>query len=205
MFSLFRRRRTLDDIWAASVEAVFESMKVECPGPAFLFARTIRNYQEAKATMDSAALTKNAEIEMAQLRSLGGPGNHACYLGARFVIASEVSLRSRDELVKIMTSRAIREIVPFAKSYRNLEPRDYQTPTSEIVRLSLEKADCKCVADSIAAVVAEYETNPLMQPSCSECVQTLLANYDTCAEWENGSCKTYFARLNSIIPAERPR
>lgn len=205
MFSLFRRRRTLDDIWAVGVEVIIKSMTVDCPGAAFLFARTIRNYQEAKATVASAALIQNAETEMAHLRSLRGHGDRACYLGMRFVIATEVSLRSRDELVKMMTSRAIREIGPFGKAYRNLEPRDYQIPTSEIVRLSLEKNDHKCVANCIAAVMAEHEANPLMQPSCSECVETLLANFDACAEWENGSCKAYFARLNSIIPAERLR
>ncbi|MDQ6869822.1 MAG: hypothetical protein M3178_16240 [Pseudomonadota bacterium] len=208
MFSLFRRRLTLDDMWAVGVPVVFESMKEECPGTAFLFAGTIRNYQELKPAIDSAARIQNAEIEMAHLRSLGGPGDKACYLGLRFVKTSEVSLRSRDKPVRMLISRAIRDIVPFAITYRNLEPRDYQTPPSEIVRLSLEKQNFKCVADCILAVVADYNASPSAQPdsiSCSETVETLLANFDACAEWENGSCKTYFARLNSIIPDERPR
>jgi hypothetical protein len=204
MFGWFRRRK-LDDMWAAGVPAVFKSMKAECPGAAFLFARTIYNYQESKAALEKAAIIQQIENEMTWLRSVPSTGNKACYLGVRFVKACAISLRSHDELVRMLTSSAVSEITPFAETYRNLEPRDYQSPTSEIVRLSLEKRGRKCVADAIEAVVAEYEERGLLihpgSPSCSEAVETLLANYDASSEWENGPCKNYFARLINIIPA----
>jgi hypothetical protein len=166
---------------------------------------SIYNYQESMGAQEKAAFIQQTENEMASLRSVGGAGDYACHLGVRFVKACAVSLRARDELVRMLTSSAISEITPFAAIYRNLEPRDYQTPTSEIVRLSLEKRNHKCVADGITAVVAEYEQRDLPihpeSPSCSEAVETLLANFDAVSEWENGPCKNYFERLNNIIPA----
>ncbi|MCB1474930.1 MAG: hypothetical protein H6883_14380 [Rhodobiaceae bacterium] len=193
---------------AADFEEAFASLRADCPGAAFIFARTLHN---ARAVVDRDDLTVQQKIrdidkEIGRARMVSSSDGGITVMGLQTV--RRMLAASEEQPDQAFAYHAVFEtIARHGAAYREMQAEDEATPTIPGVARTLGKH--KSPADLVRSVEADYtrmtasaedaEARERLQRQLEIDRWTLLAMFDLRQEAQSHEIDIAMGRMRKLV------
>lgn len=193
---------------AADFEEAFAALRGNCPGAAFIFARTLHNARAVVDREDLSIAEKIREIdkEIGRARMVSSSDGGITLMGLRVI--RRMLGASQDEPDQAFAYHAVFEtIARHGAAYRDLRETDEETPTFPGAARTLGKHGSP--ADLVRSVEADYErmfasaedadAREKLQRQLESDRWTLLAMFDLRKEAESREIDAAMGRMRVLI------
>jgi hypothetical protein len=198
MFGLFKPKNQVGESLASiGLHPAYSALKADCPGGAYIFARTVRNTLEAWGALDDR---RRVELVSQAIRE-GEAHEHAD--GGMSRVAFEamlVSIWMKDALARRVMVQSLARIAADASTYRELDERDQAAPAAVEDRELLRGNGSACIADWVHLI---EEEGVLKGAALRETVDTIVASWDIRSEVRSGALDRNKERLLRVLSDAR--
>lgn len=197
MFGFAKRKQLAASDYRILLQA-FNEMKLDCPGAAFLFARSLGECTALVMEAKSQRWPINAVIRdfVSQKSKLFGLDKGSSMLAAQSMERITRSIVEDEEQKEI--ENMITEIVGASEQYRELRDSDHLRPENKLQLEFLQQLELECLSDFISIQFASREIEK-DSDEAQELTNQFVAVFDVMTEWEDGQLKNYLSRINDWI------
>jgi hypothetical protein len=197
MFGFGKKKAAGEFLAATGLWGAFDEMQQECPGAAYIFARTMYNGQ---AIVNSR--TPEANKRQTLDRAIAEAVPHARADGGVSILAMRAmrqAAAARDPAARTTFFETFAAIARHGRTYRELEDRDFLTPPDPEDDNLINGMGADCLGGVVEILERDGEASGQKPAEIQESIDTIVATYDIRGEIRSGLLPVHIRHVEMIL------